>query len=164
MEFIRREPPHDAPEKEMLVAFLTYHQQTTLMKIAGLNDEELRRSLVPSNLTLLGMVKHLGYVYRTWLQAVYRGENVPDPWTEDDPDVDFRIEPHETTSDIIAFYRAEIARANEIIGAASLDDAPRRLGRTESMRWILVHLIEEHARHNGQADILREQTDGEIGE
>jgi uncharacterized damage-inducible protein DinB len=164
VNIIRHEPPHNAAEKEMLLAFLEYHQQTTLIKIEGLDDEELQRSLVPSNLTLLGMVKHLGYVYRSWLQAVHRGEDVVVPWTEADPDADFRIEPTETTAGVIAFYQAEIRQANEIIRAASLDAPPRRLGRTESMRWIVVHLIEEHARHNGQADILREQIDGEIGE
>jgi uncharacterized damage-inducible protein DinB len=164
MEITRQAPPFAAPEKEMLVAFLKYHEQTTLLKIAGLTDEELRRGLVPSSLTLLGIVKHLGYVYRSWFQAVYRGEDVSVPWTDADPDADFRIEPNETTAEVIAFYQAQIASAHEIIRASALDDMPRRLGRMETMRWMLVHLIEEHARHNGHADILREQIDGQIGE
>ena len=159
----------------MLGAFLDYHRATLLWKIEGLSDADLRRSIVPSGVTLLGMVKHLAYVERWWFQAVFAGENVAFPWTDADPDADWRVEPGETTAEIIALYKAEVRRSREIVAAGDpdaltprtmgeLDSLARRPDEKKSLRWIITHMIEETARHNGHADILRELTDGATGE
>lgn len=158
-------PPPAGPEKEMLTRFLDYQRGIVLRKIAGLSDEELRRPMTPTNVTLLGMVKHLAYVERWWFRAMFAGEDVPFPWTDDDPDADFRVEPDETTESIVELYRDEVEHSQAIAAAADLDEVvndPRREGRTR--RWILLHMIEEVARHLGHADIIREQLDGSTGD
>ena len=160
----RVDPPLAASERETLAAFLEFHRQTLVWKLSGLGDEELRRRLVPSGVTLLGMVKHIAYVERSWFQAVFAGREVPFPGTDDDPDADWRVEPGETTEQILALYAAETAAAREIVAGASLDEVARRPGEGFTLRWILVHMIEETARHNGHADILRELIDGATGE
>lgn len=164
-EIPRTDPSPLAPERELLDAFLDYHRATLLQKVAGVSDADLRRRFVPSQTTLLGMVKHLAYVERSWFQIRFAGEDLPVPWTEQDPDADFRIEPDETTAAILAFYRAEVARSRAITAAASLDDRAKRPSRDReyTLRWIMLHMIEETARHNGHADILRELIDGVTG-
>lgn len=160
----RVDPPTVGPDKVMLEAFLDYHRATLLWKVSGLSDADLRRRLVPSLTTLLGMVKHLAYVERWWFQMVFAGEDLPVPWTKQDPDADFRVEPDETTESILAFYHQQVARSRAITATASLDDLARSPGRDCALRWIMIHMIEETARHNGHADILRELIDGATGE
>ncbi len=164
----RPEPPSVGGEREMLAGFLDFHRATLLWKLEGLDDEQLRRAMVPSGTSLLGLVKHLAYVERSWFQGVWDGQEVSFPWTTEDPDADWRIEPGETTGDVLAFYKAECDRSREIVaGASSLDEIiehPRRQGWKLSRRWILIHMVEETARHVGHADILREQLDGAVGE
>jgi uncharacterized damage-inducible protein DinB len=164
-EVARPDLPDAAPEREMLTAFLDWHRATLLLKVAGLDDQALRRHLVPSQTTLLGLVKHLSYVERTWFQIRFAGEDLPVPWSDADPDADFRIEPDESTERILAFYREQVARSRAIVAATPSLDAPQKgPGRKRTLRWILVHMIEETARHNGHADILRELIDGTTGE
>lgn len=147
------------------MTFLDYHRATLLWKIDGVSDEDLRRPMVESGTTLLGIVKHLAYVERWWFQKDFLGKDVWAPWTDEDPDADFRIEPDETTQQIIDLYHQECEKSRQIVGAASLDDVAKHEKRAGfSLRWILVHMIEETARHNGQVDILREMIDGTTGE
>ena len=161
----RVDPPPAAPERDLLATFLDYNRQTLLWKLSGLDDEAVRRRLVPSQTTLLGMVKHLAYVERWWFQRVFAGREVAFPWSERDPDADWRIEPGESTAEILALYEAETAISRRIMAeAASLDEIARLPGREQSLRWILVHMIEETARHVGHADVLRELIDGATGE
>ncbi len=160
----RVRPTADAGERELLTGFLDWYRETLLWKLESLSDDQLRRRLVPSQTTLLGLVKHLAYVERSWFRMGFNGEDLPAPWTETDPDPDFRIEPGETAASIVAFYRDEIARSRAIVAASSLDDVARRPGKRYTLRWILLHMIEETARHAGHADILRELTDGATGE
>jgi uncharacterized damage-inducible protein DinB len=163
----RPEPPHVGSEAETLRGFLDFHRATLLWKLEGLDDEQLRRAMVPSGTSLLGLVKHLAYVERSWFQRVWAGQEVSFPWTQDDPDADWRIEPDETTEDILALYDGECDRSRQIVAAASaLDEAVvhPRWKEAVSRRWILTHMIEETARHVGHADILREQIDGVVGE
>jgi hypothetical protein len=127
--------------------------------------------MVPSGVTLLGIVKHLAFVERAWFQRRFADRDVPaTPRTPDDPDPDFRIESSETTQEIIDLYKRECDISREIVANASLDDVapetqPDSGGRTGfSLRWILTHMIEETARHNGHADIFREMIDGSTGE
>jgi uncharacterized damage-inducible protein DinB len=160
-----------APEPETLNAFLDYHRATLLNKVEGVSDEDLRRPLVPSGTTLLGLVKHLAHVERWWFSDVFAGREVHYPWSDADPDADLRVEPEESTDLVLDLFRTEIEASRAIVaGASSLDDlSARALPRggevvRYSLRWILVHMIEETARHNGHADILREQIDGATGE
>jgi hypothetical protein len=113
------------------------------------------------------MVKHLAYVERSWFQMYFAGGPVDFPWAKDEPDqdIDFRIAPTDTIESISALYQQEIARSREIVAGASLEDLSKNQERgLRSLRWILVHMIEETARHAGHADILRELTDGAIGQ
>ncbi|MGH2807095.1 MAG: DinB family protein [Actinomycetota bacterium] len=161
----RRDPPLAGDEKETLVAFLDYHRDTLLMKIDGVSDDELRRRMTPTGLSLLGLVKHLAYVERWWFQKRFADRDVTKPSTDDDPDADFRIEPHESTREIVDLYKQECAISREIIATASLDDLATNVKRRDhSLRWMVVHMIEETARHNGHADIMREAIDGVTGE
>lgn len=162
----RIDPPHVGSERELLTAFLDYHRQTVLWKIEGLNDTDLRRSMTPTGLSLLGLIKHLAYVERAWFQDKFAGEDVSFPWTDDDPDADFRIEPGETTEQILTLYKTEVERSREITAAASFDDIAcgPRLRSKRSLRWIIIHMIEETARHNGHVDLMREAIDGQTGE
>jgi uncharacterized damage-inducible protein DinB len=163
----RPEPPHVGSEAETLSGFLDFQRATLLWKLEGLDDEQLRRAMVPSGTSLLGIVKHLAYVERSWFQRVWAGQEVSFPWTKEDPDADWRIEPEETTEAVVALYDGECDRSRQIVaGAAGLDEAvvhPRWKEKV-SRRWILTHMIEETARHVGHADILREQLDGAVGE
>ena len=164
----RPEPPSVGGEREILAGFLDFHRATLLWKLEGLDDQQLRRAMVASGTSLLGLVKHLAYVERSWFQGVWAGEEVTFPWTSEDPDADWRIEPDETTGQVLALYDGECDRSRAIVAAASsLDELaqhPRQKDWKMSRRWILIHMIEETARHVGHADILREQLDGATGE
>ena len=158
--------PFAGDEQAMLSAFLDRYRETILWKLDGLSTEQASRRLVPSATTLLGMVKHLAYVERGWFQHNFAGEPVNYPWPEDEPDqdIDFRVESSDTIASVSALYREEIAKSRRIVAAASLDQMSRDTERPRSLRWIMVHMIEETARHAGHADILRELTDGAIGQ
>jgi uncharacterized damage-inducible protein DinB len=163
----RPEPPHAGTEKEMLLGFLDFLRATILWKADGLTDEELRRPHDPSGLTLLGLIKHLAYVERSWFQHRFLGAEVEFPWTKEDPDADWRIAPDDTTQAIRDLYRQEIDIANRVIAEHDLD-APARHVRPSheglQLRWIVTHMIEETARHCGHADFMREAIDGQTGE
>lgn len=160
-------PPREGTDREMLLRFLDYQRGVVLRKMAGLDEEQLRRPMTPSGLTLLGMVKHLAYDERWWFRAVLMGEDVDLPWTDEDPDADWRVEPGETTESIVALYLDEVARSREITRGKRLTS---KATRTEpdrdraTLRWILFHMIEEIARHLGHADIMREVIDGATGD
>ena len=160
----RPEPPYAAPARDMVEAFLDFQRATLLWKISGLSDADFRRSFVPSGITLLGMVKHLAYVERWWFRMVFAGEDVTFPWTETDPDADWRIEADETTADVLALYEDEVARARAIVAVAAWDDRARKPDREHTLGWILTHMVEEVSRHNGHADLFRELIDGQTGE
>lgn len=164
---VRNDPPFGGPEKPMLAAFLNWQRATLLCKLDGLSDEDLRRPHVPSGLTLLGLVKHLANVERSWFREVFAGEDLSGTWDPQDPDRYWRIEPEETTDQIVAFYQGEVERARVIVRNADLDDlarSPRPDQPGMTLRWIVMHMIEETARHVGHADLMREAIDGQIGE
>ena len=158
--------PVTGDEKTMLAAFLDRYRETIVWKLDGLSTAQASQKLVPSASTLLGIAKHLAYVERGWFQENFAGQAVEYPWPEDepDPDIDFRIQPEDTIETVTALYQKEIARSKEIVASASLDDLSSNKQRQRSLRWIMVHMIEETARHAGHADILRELTDGAIGQ
>ncbi len=159
---------YDAPEKEALAATLDFHRATIKWKIEGLSLEDAVRSMTPTGTKLLGIVKHLAYVERWWFQDNFLGRDCTYPWSESgDMEADFKIEPGETIESIGALYDAECEVSRRIVEEASLDDvavrARRRTGGHPTLRWIMLHMIEEVARHNGHADILRELIDGQTG-
>ncbi len=156
------------PERETLEGFLDYYRVVIVRKVAGVSPEDAARPLVPSGTSLLGVVKHLGWVERGWFQAGMAGQTYEVPWTDEDPDADFRVEPGETIEGLVAWYHDQCERSREIVAATpDLDTLEKRIreGRPRrSLRWILVHMIEETARHAGHMDIIREQIDGAVGD
>lgn len=161
----RPEPPHAGSEKDTLEGFLDWQRATVLWKLEGLSDPDLRRPMTASGLTMLGLVKHLAYVERWWFQTVFLDRDVSYPWTDEDPDAEFRIEPGESATDVLALYAQETAEARAIVKGASLDDGSTHPPRTGySLRWIVTHMMEETARHNGHLDLMREAIDGVTGE
>ncbi|SEL93267.1 DinB family protein [Streptacidiphilus jiangxiensis] len=158
--------PHTGTEKEILLHSMERHRAAVRWKLEGLDDEQLRRQLVPSGSSLLGLVKHLAAVEYAWFCQTFGVETEPLPFVEDDEDADLRVDPGETTADLLAFYDRACAAANAVIEASDLDltGTVSWTGRTVSMRWVLVHMIEETARHAGHVDILRELIDGAAGD
>jgi len=163
----RIDPPYEAGERAMLDAWLDYHRATLAMKCDGLSDAQLReRAVPPSTLSLLGLVRHMADVERNWFRRVLGGEDAPPLyWSDDDPDGDFdNVDTAEVAAGFAA-WRSECDRARQAAAAAaSLEATGLRRGEPVSLRWILVHMIEEYARHNGHADLLRERIDGTVGD
>lgn len=160
----RQDPPWAASEKEMLEAFLDFQRATLLWKVSGVSDEDLRRKPTVSSMSLLGLVKHLAYVERSWFQVVFMNRELSVPWTKEDPDADWRIEPDETTASVLALFQDAVAESRKVVAENSLDDFAKKPGSDPTLRWIVIHMIEETARHNGHADIMREAIDGATGE
>jgi len=151
--------------RSSLRAFLDEQRDAVVRKIEGITEEEARRSLVASGTSLAGIVKHLAYVERFWFQRMFSGHDVEFPWSEDDPDADWRVESWETVSGLVAFYRSEIEESRRIEAAAGGLDRKTRYSKPRfTLRWIMLHMIEETARHAGHADLLREAIDGATGE
>jgi uncharacterized damage-inducible protein DinB len=161
---IVRRGPLTGGEKETLRASLDLHRDIVLWKVDGLDDEQLRRRMTPSGTHLLGMVKHLASVEYGWFCLTFGRETEPLPFQDGDEDADLRVEPGETTEDILAFYARARAAADEVITELDLEETGTSwAGETVSLRWVLVHMIEETARHAGHFDIVRELIDGETG-
>jgi len=165
----RPRAPYVADERTMLVAWLDHHRATLELKCAGIPAERLaERSVPPSSLSLLGLVRHMADVERRWFRRCLVGEDVPPVYrTDAEPNRAFdRADGAEWEADVAA-WRAECDRARELTAATGSLDAiavePARTGEPVSLRWILVHMIEEYARHNGHADLLRERLDGATG-
>jgi uncharacterized damage-inducible protein DinB len=165
----RTAPAGDADERAMLVGWLDYHRVTLALKCAGLTDRQLKTASVPSSsLTLLGLVRHLTDVERYWFREVFDGEvGVVGYSSEEAPDDDFDALDSAPVDEVFARWRGEQAHAVKLVDrAASLDQAARqaRHDSPPSLRWILTHMVEEYARHNGHADLIREALDGSRGE
>jgi uncharacterized damage-inducible protein DinB len=169
MAIERTEPDFRNDERTMLRDWLDYHRTTLAVKCDGCTDAQLRmRSVEPSSMSLLGLVRHMGEVERNWFRRVMAGEAAP-PRTYDDsnPDGDFDDVDDADVADDFAFWRSECANSRTIEQSfASLDDCGhhKRTEQDVSLRWVMVHMIEEYARHNGHADLIRERIDGATGE
>ncbi|MFI1869134.1 DinB family protein [Streptomyces jumonjinensis] len=164
-------PPPHSDERTQLESWLDFHRETLALKCSGLDDRQLRETSVePSPLTLLGLLQHMTHVERNWFQIVLAGRDIPPVYTPEQRG-GFLLDADRDSGQVIADWRAEVARAREATAAASLDDCgklteaqARFAGEsTASLRWILVHMIEEYARHNGHADLIRERIDGVTG-
>ncbi|MCH8991595.1 MAG: DinB family protein [Acidobacteria bacterium] len=152
-------------EKETLLAFLDNNRAVMVWKLDGLSEGDARRPMVRSGTNMLGLVKHLAWVERWWFEYNFAGREVDFPWSDDDPDADFRVEAEESIADIVTLYEVSVADSNGIIDSADLDDlaAVSRDGVSRSLRWIVGHMVEETARHAGHADIVRELIDDNTG-
>ena len=165
MQVERPYPPRSGDEKFILESYLDWYRETLLIKVDGLSDDDMKRRLVGSETTLFGIVHHLAYVERWWFQDVFAGRTVEYPWTDADPDADWHVEDSIPSEEAIALYRRECDLSRLIAGAAHPDDFARHEKFQDMMlRRIMVHMIEETARHVGHADILRELIDGTTGD
>ncbi|GAA2112147.1 DinB family protein [Actinomadura alba] len=167
-QITRIDPPPVGDERTQLEAWLDHHRQTLLLKCAGLTPEQLRaRSVEPSNLSLLGLVRHMAEVERSWFRHRVAGEPVEFLYCdiETNPDGDFDdVDTADAEADFDTFTR-EIELASAAAAGRSLEETFFHKYRQieMSLRWVYLHMIEEYARHNGHADLLRERLDGATG-
>ncbi|MHB1472329.1 MAG: DinB family protein [Dermatophilaceae bacterium] len=161
----RTDPPRIADERAMYQSWLDFHRGTLVWKCAGLTDAQLKTASVrPSTLTLLGLLRHMAEVERWWFRTNAAGLELPDLYCpDDDKDGDFDNVADADVTEDLARFKAECMAADEAVRTMSLDDT--FIGRRGeiSLRWVYVHMIEEYARHNGHADLLRECIDGATG-
>lgn len=161
-------PPFNADEPGTLEGWLDFHRATLAMKCEGLDDAQAATASVPpSDMTLIGLVQHMAEVERGWFRRKFAGQRIPalydvsaDPAG---PDGGFEVAEGASLTAAIITWQQEIARAKEIGATHSLADTCRFMDTDVSLRWIYMHLIEEYARHNGHADLLRERIDGRAG-
>ncbi|QMU79605.1 DinB family protein [Streptacidiphilus sp. PB12-B1b] len=160
-----RRVPFTGSEKESLHVSLDRHRDVVLWKLDGLDDEQVRRPMTPSGTNLLGLVKHLAAVEYCWFSQTFGRETEPLPFDPDDEDADLRVLPHESTADVLAFYGRARAATDRVIDELSVEDLGTAWsGETVSLRWVLIHMVEETARHAGHMDVVRELIDRSTGD
>ncbi|MGH9105211.1 MAG: DinB family protein [Acidimicrobiales bacterium] len=166
----REHPATILPERAALDAWLDYHRQTLLSKCAGLSAEQLKqRAVPPSRLSLLGLVRHMTEVEQWWFAITAADRDLPFSYSSPgNEDGDFEDLDKAGAEANLETFRAEVERARAATRDKQLDDVVRSHGhhpeRTRDIRWIYIHMIEEYARHNGHADLLRERLDGSTGD
>jgi uncharacterized damage-inducible protein DinB len=171
----RPEPPEAADELATLLGFLDFQRATLAWKTDGLDAAGLDAALAPSTMTLGGLLKHLALVEDYWFSERLHGRDEGPPWNSVDWDADrdweWHSAAHDSPDELRALWRAAVDRSRTAVAEAMADGGldrlaaqPGRDGSTPSLRWIVVHMIEEYARHNGHADLLRESVDGLTGE
>jgi uncharacterized damage-inducible protein DinB len=170
MTELRDEPPRSLEDpREILLQQLSYYRASLLAKLDGLSEDQLIASILPSGWSPLGLLKHLVFVERRWMQWGFDAEQVPDPWGDHDPDSEgWLLTPEDTVADLTARLAAIAARTEAVAGQAELTERARLGGRFSSdpptLGWILAHLLQEYARHVGHLDVVRELIDGNVGE
>lgn len=149
-------------ERDALVQQLEFQRATLLTKLEGLDDDALRRAGTASGVSLLGLVKHLAATEHGWFLKIYGGVDEPELWAGE---ADFRVEDGETAEVLVEQYLRVCERARAVVAAGELDDVVTTpSGAEANLRAILIHIVQETARHNGHADIIRESIDGTTGE
>lgn len=156
-------------ERSQLTTFLDYARDTVRTKCEGLSEEDARKALLPGSplMTMSGLVNHLRWVEHWWFEVIFLGEEDQGPWTEEDPDREMRIAVDFPLAQLLDEYAEQSARFRALVAANDLDTKAKRAVRSGThvdLRWILLHLTEETARHNGHLDILREMLDGTTGD
>ncbi len=174
----RPQPPQGGSETATLTGFLDYQRATLAWKCQGLSDDQLRVTRPPSSVTLGGLLKHMAYVEDYWFTEVIAEAAPTPPWAHQDwdadPDWEWHSAGHDTGADLRALWAERVERSRAVVrdqiqrqgdNAALGHMHPAWDGQgSVSLRWVLVHMIEEYARHNGHADGLRESIDGKVGE
>ena len=165
------EPGRTTTERDTLTAFLDYFRSVLIRKARGLTPAELSSRLGPSTLTIGGLVKHMSFVETHWFDHVWSGNEYPEPWASVDwtatPDWEFDTAARDAPAELLAQFEAAVTLSRAAISAVTDLDAlaaEQSRGQTTSLRWILVHMIEEYARHCGHADLIRESVDGRTGD
>ncbi|MET9919860.1 DinB family protein [Streptomyces sp. NPDC006435] len=164
----RTDSPPAWDERTQLATFLDYARDTARAKCEGVSPDDARRAPLPGSplMTIAGLINHLSWVEYHWFEVVFLGGEDEGPWTDEDPDREMRIAVDMPLADVLALYAERTARYRELVASHDLDtpaERPRRDGRSPDLRWIVLHLIEETARHNGHLDIIREIVDGTTG-
>jgi uncharacterized damage-inducible protein DinB len=174
-EYGRPEPPLAGNETDSLLGFLDYQRATLAWKCAGLDAAGLAATVGDSSMTLAGMLKHLAYVEGDWFSRSLHGRDRPPPfdtvdWAADN-DWDWHSAAEDSPEQLLELWQDAVVRSRSLVDEAltvgGLDQLAARVwpdGRAPSLRWILLHMIEEYARHNGHADLIREAVDGSTGE
>ena len=174
-EYGRPEPPLAADEAGMLTGYLDWQRATLAWKCSGVDAAGLRATTAASTMTLGGLLKHMALVEVSWFAKDLHGREEGEPWDsvdwKADPDWEWRTAAEDSPEELWALWRGSVERSRalleEALAAGDLGQLAKRSwpdGQTPSLRWILCHMIEEYARHNGHADLLRESVDGQTGE
>ncbi|KUH37380.1 MULTISPECIES: DinB family protein [Streptomyces] len=164
----RSDTPPSEDERAYLTTFLDYCRATAVSKCEGLSDEGARTAPLPASplMTVAGLISHLRWVEHYWFEAIFLGEEDRAPWSQEDPDREMRVALDMPLEELLAEYRANSERYGRLVTEHDLDERakrPVRDGRHVTLRWILMHLVEETARHNGHLDAIREIVDGTTG-
>jgi uncharacterized damage-inducible protein DinB len=173
----RPEPPIAAGEVDTLFGFLDYQRATLAWKCRGVDAAGLRATVAASSMTLGGLLKHMALVEDGWFSRALHGNERAAPWNtvdwDADPDWEWHSAADDSAEELFALWEAALDRSRALTaegladGGQGLDRLAVRTwpdGTAPSLRWIVCHMIEEYARHNGHADLLREAVDGETGE
>jgi uncharacterized damage-inducible protein DinB len=169
----RPEPPLAADEAGTLLGFLEYQRATLAWKCSGLDAVGLQATVAASSMTLGGMLKHLARVEDLWFSQRLRGRDAAPPWDTADWAEEWHSAAEDTPEELLALWQDAVARSRARVAEAMAEGGFDRLAtgipsswgpEPPSLRWILVHMIEEYARHNGHADLLRESVDGATGD
>lgn len=173
----RPEPPFAADEAASLVGYLDYQRATLEWKTRGLTTDQLRMRIPSSAMTLGGLLGHLAWVESFWFEETVAGQTPPEPWAstdfDADEDADWTLGTTLEGDELRSLWVANVERSRCVVDSLLEDEGADALGKTVpawggrehlSVRWVLLHMIEEYARHNGHADVLREAVDGETGE
>lgn len=172
----RPEPPPTADEVATVLGFLEYQRATLEMKCRGVDPAGLAATIEPSSMSLGGLLKHLAYVEDHWFHRAFADRPPCEPWASvdwsADRDWDWNSAAEDDVDELFGLWRAAVGRSRAIVAEVLLGPDPldRRAeqdvfdGHPPSLRWILLHMVEEYARHNGHADLLRERFDGSVGE
>ncbi|MGA1035274.1 MAG: DinB family protein [Ilumatobacteraceae bacterium] len=171
----RPEPPTNGSEGETLVGFLEYQRATFMWRTHGLTATDLRRSVAASSMTLGGMIKHLALVEDYWFSRVLLDAADAEPWASvdwsRDRDWDWNSAADDSPESLVTLWSSTVERSRSAVDTAlAAGDLSTRAmrafddGTAPSLRWILCHMVEEYARHNGHADLIREAIDGSVGE
>ena len=157
-------PRHQLGERDLLVAYLQRQRELVFWKLDGLDEEAARRTATPTGMTAPGIVQHLAGVERSWLRRHFAGQQGLDfPWDETaEDDAGMAVPEGVTLAQLLADYRAETVLCDEVVAASDLDQVGQT--RDHTLRWVLVHLVEEISRHVGHLDVLAELADGRVGE
>ncbi|WP_370616128.1 DinB family protein [Mumia sp. Pv 4-285] len=164
----RTDAPPAPDERAIALAMLRYVRETALEKAEGLTDELAHATPLPTSplMSVAAVVNHLRWIEHYWVEVVVAGGDDRAPWSEEHPDGEFEVAAQMTLDDVLTGYRQQIAASDAVLADLDLDAATARPRRDfhPNVRWVVAHLVEETARHNGHLDVLRELADGQVGD